>query len=488
MMQSHEFPSELKTSDLRPDTWSTYNIYTSTKPSNSVIFDGCNEAMLNAPVGGTGQSTTGLVNNPIYLYGRFSIKINPSNCLNTTIIYDGNKTIFSYIPNGEDHGITFWIDGNFFDIASINKNEPISISNLASFMGPYAQHIEFDVCYMAGTLIETPKGQVAIEALQIGDDITIFENDIGQVRTIRAIGCGQANVKPGLPDDLAGWPVRVCRGALADNLPFKDMLITAEHCLYLKGCFVPVRMLVNGQSIYYDKTITSFNYYHIETDPHSVIKADGVLSETLLDEGHERRLYNPIQSLPQRLATDWSHAAAPLNTARDFVEPLFREFHERAAMLGMTGQEAPLQVMFDHGLYLITDRGAHLEGQIDARGVMHFPLPHQVKSVHLMSHASRPCDALGPYMDDRRLLGILVGAVTIEEGGVSTPVRTHQEAGSMPGWQDESAGNMRWTKGNAFLPLPERRHEGVSRLSIEVLAGGPYVVVTSLPSLVRHSA
>ncbi|WP_162993352.1 Hint domain-containing protein [Asaia bogorensis] len=355
-------------------------------------------------------------------------------------------------------------------------------------MGSYSGRVEFESCYLPGTLIETSEGYVPIENLKIGDVLPGYETELPSLKSIRAIGCGQANVKPGLPDDLAGWPVRVCRGALADDVPFKDMLITAEHCLYLKGCFVPVRMLVNGQSIYYDKTITSFNYYHIETDPHSVIRADGALSETFLDEGHERRLYNPTQSLPQRLATDWSHAAAPLNTARDFVEPLFREFQERAAMLGMTVRETPLQVTFDHGLYLITDRGANLEGQIDALGVVHFPLPHQVKSVHLMSHASRPCDALGPYMDDRRLLGILVSAVTIEEGGVSIPVRIHQEGASLPGWQDESAGNMRWTKGNAYLPLPQRRHEGVSRLSIEVLAGGPYVVVTSLPSPVRHSA
>ncbi|WP_035367102.1 Hint domain-containing protein, partial [Acetobacter pasteurianus] len=66
------------------------------------------------------------------------------------------------------------------------------------------------------------------------------------------------------------------------------MLITAEHCLFFEGKFVPVRMLVNGVSIFYDKSITSYDYYHVETDQHSVITADGMLTESYLDTGNRR--------------------------------------------------------------------------------------------------------------------------------------------------------------------------------------------------------
>ncbi|OAZ70812.1 hypothetical protein SRCM100623_02163 [Acetobacter pasteurianus] len=71
------------------------------------------------------------------------------------------------------------------------------------------------------------------------------------------------------------------KDAIADGVPYKDMLITAEHCLFFEGKFVPVRMLVNGVSIFYDKSITSYDYYHVETDQHSVITADGMLTEAI---------------------------------------------------------------------------------------------------------------------------------------------------------------------------------------------------------------
>ncbi|PHY94849.1 hypothetical protein CSR02_04105, partial [Acetobacter pomorum] len=99
------------------------------------------------------------------------------------------------------------------------------------------------------------------------------------------VGKAHATVRPELTDDEAGWPVRILKDAIADGVPYKDMLITAEHCMFFKGKLVPVRMLVNGVSIFYDKSITSYDYYHVETEQHSVITADGMLTESYLDTG-----------------------------------------------------------------------------------------------------------------------------------------------------------------------------------------------------------
>jgi len=481
MMHNYSFSDELRTSSFEPAGWSDIFVYGGSSPDAWLVLDGCSEHLLNAIYDNDMQSTTELVNNPVYLEGSFSIRVNPSECLKTTVTYNGSSgTVINFIPNGEDHGVKIIILNNFFDIPYAHVGQPILLSNIESYMGPYSRVIDLEECYLQGTVIETPSGYRPIETLKTGDEITVHDREETAIRTIRFIGCGQANAITSLSDDLAGWPVRVLQGALADNVPFQDMLITAEHCLCLQGRFIPVRMLVNGKSIFYDKTIPSYNYYHIETDPHSVIRANGVLSETLMDQGHEHQLYHPSEPLPTRLAADWRCAAAPLETSRSFVEPLYRHFAERAGCVNDIASQTAITLTMDHGLYLLIDEGKVIEGHCDDQNVIHFPVSHHVGAVYLMSQASRPCDAIGPFVDDRRLLGVLVGAVVLTEGGLSVPVTSHLGDGVLSGWQDETGSTMRWTCGNAFLPLPPRHYEGTSRLSVQIIDGGPYVIANAL--------
>ncbi|MCP1270263.1 Hint domain-containing protein [Acetobacter cerevisiae] len=114
------------------------------------------------------------------------------------------------------------------------------------------------VCFLSGTLLRTPDGDVAIEEVQIGDSLLAFENGKPVAQPVVWVGSRRAEVRPGLPLDEAGWPVRVRQDALAQGVPSKDLLITPEHCLYLDGQFVPARMLVNGETIAYDQTICTY--------------------------------------------------------------------------------------------------------------------------------------------------------------------------------------------------------------------------------------
>jgi hypothetical protein len=41
--------------------------------------------------------------------------------------------------------------------------------------------------------------------------------------------------------------------------------------------------LINGKTIYQDNECKSIEYYHLECEEHSVIYANGVLSETYID-------------------------------------------------------------------------------------------------------------------------------------------------------------------------------------------------------------
>jgi len=116
------------------------------------------------------------------------------------------------------------------------------------------------VCFLAGSMIETPGGEVAVEDLQINDQVVAYVDGKAETRAIIWAGRRHFTVNPDLSDDLAGYPVRIRKDAIADGVPSMDLLVTPEHCLFLDGKFVPARMQVNGTSIIYDRTITAYDY------------------------------------------------------------------------------------------------------------------------------------------------------------------------------------------------------------------------------------
>ena len=50
----------------------------------------------------------------------------------------------------------------------------------------------------------------------------------------------------------AATPVVVRKGALADNVPYRDLRVTKGHSLFLDGVLIPVEFLVNHRSIQWD--------------------------------------------------------------------------------------------------------------------------------------------------------------------------------------------------------------------------------------------
>ncbi|WP_222546919.1 hypothetical protein [Asaia lannensis] len=85
-----------------------------------------------------------------------------------------------------------------------------------------------------------------------------------------------------------------------------------------------------------------------------------------------------------------------------------------------------------------------------------------------MSEAVRPCDLYGPFVDDRRALGVLVGHIALESNTQSVPVESHLQERPLQGWYADRGEACRWTNGQGTLSLPTIA-DGVSTLSIEVL-------------------
>jgi len=334
-------------------------------------------------------------------------------------------------------------------------------------------------CFLSGSMISTPDGDVAVEDINIGDEITTFDWKNGQdiVRPVVWVGKTHVNVRHGVPDDMSGYPIRILKDAISAGVPYKDMLITAEHSLFFDGKFVPARMLVNGRSIFYDKSITSYDYYHVETEQHSVIMADGMLTESYLDTGNRhtfRQEGSVVAFTPFRNLT-WDDAAAPLGVSREFAEPLFRQAEARAEAAGIAQKESALELTDDVNLHLVTDTGAVIRQAREHNGSVVFMLPTGVRSVRIVSNASRPSDVIGPFVDDRRYFGVAVGDITLFEAGRNHAVTAHLTEKELDGWNTLEWEDTRWTSGNALLPLGERHPNSVALLAIQIKKAGPYL-------------
>ncbi|MFT9064276.1 MAG: Hint domain-containing protein [Acetobacter persici] len=337
-------------------------------------------------------------------------------------------------------------------------------------------------CFLSGSMIRTCNGDVAVEDLRIGDQIVAcdWKNKKDVLRPVVWVGKARATVRPGLHDDEAGYPVRVLKDAVSDGVPYKDMLITAEHCLFFKGKFVPVRMLVNGASIFYDKSITSYDYYHVETEQHSVITADGMLTESYLDTGNRSsfRQEGRVVALHGTARTWEKDAGASLCVDRAFVEPLFRmlEWREDSVAGCQTSANAPALTQ-DPDLYLVTETDALVRPMRKAAHHYSFMLPPGTQSVRIVSRTSRPADVTGPFVDDRRSMGVAVADIHLFCAKSQHDISAHRQAVKPAGWYPSEGAQCVWTNGDAELPLGDYLTEGkMGILSLQILAAGPYII------------
>lgn len=364
-------------------------------------------------------------------------------------------------------------DGTYTSIGSQNSSlNPLQItySNGNTYIG---------ACFLAGSMIRTPDGDRAVEELSVGETVLVFENGQSVERQIVWAGKTTAHVRIGLPDDEAGYPVRLLKDAISAGVPDRDLLVTPEHCLYFEGGFIPARMLVNGHSILFDRSVTTYDYYHIETAQHSVIMANNVLTESYLDTGNRSsfRPHGTVSRIRAGQARSWAaDAAAPLVVARERVEPIFRQILARADAMGVPAVTASPALTEDPDLYLVTEEGRSLRCMRTVRGKALFMVPGQVQAVRLVSRTSRPCDVQGPFVDDRRTLGVCVGEVELQVAGAGLPVTAHQSQMDLSGWAETEGGSGRWTLGDAYLPLPQRQTDSFGILSVQILAAGPYRV------------
>lgn len=207
---------------------------------------------------------------------------------------NGGEYVAAQIPN-PGGGMFF---GNLsVDLQTGNMNWSFTVAELQQFagqnydvyfVGKYAnQNSDSDLlrlvitCFLDGTMIATPAGETAVEKLVIGDLIMTAD---GRSVPVKWVGRKQITNHIMLSDKAA--PVRVAAGALGGGLPHSDLLLSADHGLIVDGMVVNAGAMVNGGSIRFvdlAEMPPEFTYYHIETEAHDEIIANGLRAETLVD-------------------------------------------------------------------------------------------------------------------------------------------------------------------------------------------------------------
>ncbi|MFT9365121.1 MAG: Hint domain-containing protein [Gluconobacter sp.] len=336
------------------------------------------------------------------------------------------------------------------------------------------------ICYLAGSMILTPDGERAIETLKAGDQVTVCENGERHSRTILRVGHSHTTVgTSGLPD-MDAVPVRIRAGALADGIPNRDLLVTPEHCMMLESTFIPVRMLVNGMTIAYDHSITEYDYYHIETEQHAILTANGALSESFMDVGHRPDALMHGSQIERLHALSWEKdAAAPLVTDRAHVEPIFAAIALRAQALGYPAPQTLSSTDSADRTRLVLEDGTVLY-PIRTNGEQFvFMLPEGCQSVRILSPTARPSDRIGPFVDDRRMLGLLIGDVTVWSDEQTRHLSSHLSDPYADGWWGVEASHARWTTGNARLDLGGALRTSGGILSLHILSHGVQAAVAA---------
>jgi hypothetical protein len=191
---------------------------------------------------------------------------------------------FGYATSGA-HSITVTLSAFGNPFASFTFDNITTTGGTLQAISDGNGGVEIVVCYQAGTHILTPRGEVAVEDQREGDLVTTFSGRGPIHKPITWIGQMRESLD-GHPDPEKAAPVRIRVGAVAENVPHRDLLVSPDHAICLDGVLIPAKELVNGVTITQELDFGEVQYFHIELEQHDIVLAEGLTAESYLDTGN----------------------------------------------------------------------------------------------------------------------------------------------------------------------------------------------------------
>ncbi|MCV2874010.1 Hint domain-containing protein [Defluviimonas sp. WL0050] len=144
------------------------------------------------------------------------------------------------------------------------------------------------VCFLRGTLIATPKGEVPVEVLKAGDEVLTAS---GATATVRFAAARELTLMELLlnPDMR---PVCIPQGAMGEGLPRADLWVSPQHRVLLRGwatemLFGEDEVLVAAKHLKFAPTLRrparpeAVEYFHLMLDRHDIVLSNGIETESL---------------------------------------------------------------------------------------------------------------------------------------------------------------------------------------------------------------
>ena len=320
------------------------------------------------------------------------------------------------------------------------------------------------ICFAAGTQIRTPDGEKLVESLVQGDIVLTLADGQLSPQPVKWIGRRRLDLSRHPRPETAA-PVRILRGAFAENVPHTDVLLSPDHAIFVDSKLICARQLINGTTIRLEKDLPSVEYFHIELDAHGILLAADLPAESYLNTGNQGFFANSDEPLvlhpdltdESDYPTREAGSCVPFVWDEANVRPVWQRLVDRAAAIGQpvpqpaTTTEANLRVrgrkgVRNHGKPIYADSNLIL-----------FVLSRGENQFRLISRAQSPTEAR-PWLEDRRKLGVRVKRIVLRGANELHEIPLDHPSLTKGWWAVERDGQMmsRWTNGDAVLPLPER--------------------------------
>ena len=172
-------------------------------------------------------------------------------------------------------------------------------------------------CFVRGTQIRRPGGDVPVETLEVGD---LVSTSSGELRPIKWIGRRDIDCRR-YPNPTEGHPVRIAADAFGPDRPSQDLFLSSGHAICIDFCgevLIPVSNLINGATIA-TAEVDEVSYYHIELESHDIVIANNLPVESYLDMDNRAFFEDELAGL------DGLDPPANGRTHQDFCRPVALE-------------------------------------------------------------------------------------------------------------------------------------------------------------------
>ncbi len=329
-------------------------------------------------------------------------------------------------------------------------------------------------CYLKGTHIATPEGEVQVETLKAGDKVLTAS---GGVATVKWLGHRTLH-KSRIPaqDAVRAFPILFKKDSIANNVPHRDLTLSPGHHVSFDGTLVPAMMLVNGQTIVQQFNTKVFEYFHVELEQFDIMLAESVPAESYVDMGNRSMFQNAseVAMNPDFGPAEGRPVIPGITVVREgpVVEAIRKKLLARAEALTGAARTTDAALCIE-----VNGQIVHSTPDFSKEGVYRFELPANAGDVRILSRSAVVRDVTPLARRDVRQIGVGLSGIAVSTANGRHEISLTDDALTGLNAPQVTRGiTMRWTNGAAIIPAALINATEASTLELTVLRTYTYWV------------